>query len=74
MLGPMVDGPWPYLTPPELARWEAANVVCLPGVRVASPCQDCTAAFAAEMRREGRCHGRPGSDALPAGAQRISAE
>jgi hypothetical protein len=49
----------------EFARWVAASDRCGYCTCAASPCRDCTPAFAAEMRREGRCHGMPGSDVFP---------
>jgi len=73
--GFLVPSAWPWLRPAaepvacmdaaELARWSAANDVCPPGVRSLTPCADCTPAYAAAMRRADRCHGMPGSDALP---------
>ena len=49
----------------ELARWEMANGRCRSPVAARSPCRDCTAAFSDEMRFEGRCSGRPGSNVFP---------
>ena len=46
----------------EFARWRAANTALHGGVdRAASPCQDCTPAFADEMHIAGRCRGWPGT-------------
>jgi hypothetical protein len=55
----------------ELARWSAANKRCPDFLHAASPCADCTPAYAADMREAGRCHGMPGSDAFPADARRV---
>ena len=63
-LGP-VEEPVPCMDGIELARWEAANERCPYPVHAASPCRDCTDAFAAAMRFERRCSGRPDSDLFP---------
>jgi len=47
----------------EWAAWSETNDGRTPGLRVvlgaASPCHDCTLAFALEMRADGRCDGTP---------------
>lgn len=46
--------------PVELREWRAANgKVHSKVARAQSPCVDCTARFAAEMRLEDRCNGTP---------------
>ena len=70
---PLSPSWWPWQQPARLAcmdagelqRWDEANERCPWPDHMASPCRDCTAAFAAEMRFEGRCSGRPGSDVVP---------
>ncbi|MGO9205636.1 MAG: hypothetical protein ACLQBX_05500 [Candidatus Limnocylindrales bacterium] len=47
------------MTPGELARWSEANLLFGGSNRAGSACEDCTPAFAAEMRVEGRCDGMP---------------
>ena len=46
------------MTAAEFEAWEEANVMLFAN-QAASPCADCTAAFAEEMRAEGRCDGEP---------------
>jgi hypothetical protein len=58
------------MTPSELKSWAAANNLIHPRHRADLPCRDCPAAFAAEMRAEGRCNGTP----LRAGRRRVDAE
>jgi hypothetical protein len=54
----------------ELARWREANTALHGGVdRADSPCQDCTPAFADEMRFEQRCDGWPGFSGRRFGAR-----
>jgi hypothetical protein len=43
----------------EWRAWLEANERLLSIYRSESPCRDCTAAFAAEMRHVGRCDGEP---------------
>ncbi|MGO9180616.1 MAG: hypothetical protein ACLQBX_20025 [Candidatus Limnocylindrales bacterium] len=47
------------MTAGELARWSEANLLFGGSNRADSACEDCTPAFAAEMRFEGRCDGMP---------------
>ena len=52
----------------EFERWREANrSTALRGRthEAISPCEDCTAAFAQEMRDQGRCDGQPGTLHLP---------
>jgi hypothetical protein len=56
-----MDSPWPCLSPRELALWRAANErLDTRHDRSATLCADCTIAYAAEQRAEGKCNGTPG--------------
>lgn len=49
------------MTDDEWAGWSEANAaMSWPKVRTDSPCRDCTATFAAAMRRRDLCDGTPG--------------
>jgi hypothetical protein len=52
------------MTRAELARWSEANALFGGRLHASSPCEDCTRAFAAEMRFEGRCDGMPSERAV----------
>lgn len=45
----------------EFELWVAANRAVTVLAQLSSPCQECTWAFAREMRAEGRCDGSPGA-------------
>lgn len=47
------------MEPDELEAWSETNRRMSVG-RAVSPCDDCSLGFAIDMRREGRCNGRPG--------------
>jgi len=53
------------MTETEMRAWAGANVNCAPKEQATSPCEDCTPAFAAEMREQGQCDGEPGKGADP---------
>jgi len=48
------------MTEDELARWNLLNWQARLNVARSTPCEDCTAAFSAEMRGLGLCNGFPG--------------
>ena len=48
------------MTEDELARWNLLNWQARLNVVHSTPCEDCTAAFSAEMRGLGLCNGFPG--------------
>ncbi|MGO9178740.1 MAG: hypothetical protein ACLQBX_17835 [Candidatus Limnocylindrales bacterium] len=52
------------MTGGELVGWSETNALFGGSLRPASPCEDCTLAFAEEMRVEGHCNGMPAERAL----------
>jgi hypothetical protein len=49
------------MTDPEYELWCSANsALSWPSMRSKTPCRDCPASFAQEMRADGRCDGTPG--------------
>ena len=61
---PRLPGWPPCMSKEEFDRWSETNrSTALQGRahQAVSPCEDCTPAFAEEMRRAGRCDGWPGT-------------
>ena len=60
----------PCMDPAEAAEWERWNAILPPDRRASDPCEDCTVAFATEMRLAGRCNSWPTARAR--GAPRLT--
>ena len=62
------------MSDPEYLSWQAANdrIKRLGWAKAKSPCTDCPAEFAVEMRAKSRCDGIPGDDGRAEAVRRMA--